>query len=269
MVPSTEPVIDMTVDLDRIEAVAIDAVEAAGTYLHEEFHAANTAGEYGPHDVKAEADRGAERRALAPITDAFPDHRIYGEESGELGGDGPYRWIVDPLDGTNEFTAGVPTFASAVTVLSDGKPVVAAIHHPVTDHLYVARRGRGVTFDGEPVTAETAVPFDAGTCFFVIGHRVKRRPERAERAAAIRDAIADEPKRVIDSWCPCVHWPLLARGLLQGVVAFFPDEEEQRAGELLVDESGASSRRVGDAYVAAPTETAVDRLADTVRRAEA
>jgi len=72
--------------MDEFETVAVEACEAAGDYLVAEFERAETTADYGPRDVKAEADRGAEDRALDVIAGAFPDHAVYGEERGERPG---------------------------------------------------------------------------------------------------------------------------------------------------------------------------------------
>lgn len=235
--------------LRRIENAAVRAALAGGRHLRERFRAGDADGEFDPHDVKTAADRASERRMLEVIEPAFPEHAVYAEESGERGaGDGAdYRWIVDPLDGTNDFVAGLPTFASAVAVLrADGDdPVVGVVYAPVPDDLYVARRDAGARYDGERVAADSDRAPAEATVAFVIGHDVKRDPERAAVAGAVRAALEEECKRVIESWSPCVHWGLLARGRIDGVVTLDPDREEQYAGELLAREAGATAWRDG------------------------
>lgn len=78
---------------------------------------------------------------LDMIRSAFPDHHVYAEESGDHGGDGDYRWIVDPLDGTNNFEAGLPAVATAASVLHGGEPALAVASVPMLDDRYVARIG--------------------------------------------------------------------------------------------------------------------------------
>lgn len=232
--------------LRRIENAAVRATLAGGRHLRERFRAGDADGEFDPHDVKAAADRASERRMLEVIEPTFPGHAVYAEESGERGGaDSEFRWIVDPLDGTNDFVAGLPTFASAVAVLRDGDPVVASVYAPVPDDLYVARREAGARYDGARVTADSDRAPAEATVAFVIGHDVKRDPERAAVAAAVRAALEEECKRVIESWSPCVHWGLLARGRVDGMVTLDPDREEQHAGELLAREAGATAWRDG------------------------
>jgi len=254
-------------DHDQVEAVARAAVLAGGAELRARYRDGDAEAEYGAHDVKAAADVAAESRMLPVVRGAFPDHAVFAEEAGEFPGDEPYRWIVDPLDGTNDFAAGLPTFASSVAVLQEGEPLVAAVHQPATDETYVARAGEGVRYDGDHVTAadeRVAAGAEGGvagaTVATIVGRAVPRDPELAAEAGAIRDALADRVKRVLDSWAPTIHSGLLARGRLQGLVQFHPDEEEQAVTELLAAEAGAAVRREGDLYVAATDEATLGAL---------
>jgi myo-inositol-1(or 4)-monophosphatase len=254
-------------DHDQIETVARAAVLAGGAELRARYRDGDAEAEYGAHDVKATADVAAESRMLPVVRGAFPDHAVFAEEAGEFPGDGPYRWIIDPLDGTNDFAAGLPTFASSVAVLRDGAPLVAAVHQPATDETYVARSGEGVRYDGDRVTAADArVAADAegdvagATVAVIVGRDVPRDPALAAEADAIRDALGDRVKRVLDSWAPTVHSGLLARGRLQGLVQFRPDEEERAVTELLATEADAAVRREGSLSVAATDEATLGEL---------
>jgi myo-inositol-1(or 4)-monophosphatase len=250
--------------IDDIERVAVAACRTGSDYLREQFRATNVAGDYGPLDVTAEVDGEAESRVLAMIEDEFPDHRVDSEEVGNDGLESSYRWVVDPLDGTNNFTAGLPTFATIVTVLRDGDPVVAAIAIPAQEDLYVARRDGGVRFNGTQVRAESEIRTDAATVAYVIGHDVKSDPERMVISATLRDALEVQTKRVIPGWAPGVYWGVLSRGLIQGLVAYHPDEIEQHAGELLAQESGVHAHKESDVYVGATNESVLEDLRDLV-----
>ena len=247
-------------DPDDIEAVARGTVLAGGAVLRARYRDGDTDGDYTDHDVKAAADEAAEARMLPLVRRAFPDHAIFSEEAGEFAGSEPYRWILDPLDGTNNFTAGLPTFASSVAVVHEGEPMVAAIHQPATDETYLARRGSGVQYQGERVRAESDVPPEAATVAMIVGRDVPRTPALAEQAETIRERIGENTKRVVDSWAPTVHSGLFARGRLQGLVQFHPDEEEQTVTELFASEAGAVTRREGPLYVAACDETTLSTL---------
>ncbi len=250
--------------LDDLEAVAQSAVYSGGAELRERYRDGDTEAAYTAHDVKAAADEAAEGRMLPVIRQAFPNHAVYAEEAGEFEGTGSYRWIVDPLDGTNNFSAGLPVFASAVSVLREGEPVVAAVHQPVTDETYVARRDDGVRYNGSAVTADNSIPVEAATIALILGRNVPRDDELSRRATAIRRAVEMEVKRVCSSWAPTVHSGLFARGRVQGIVQFHPDEEEQAVTELFAAEAGAEIRRDGPLFVTASTGEMLDVLWNAV-----
>jgi len=279
---------DETASRARLAAVAERAVRAGGDYLADAFREGAVDADYGSDDVKAAADRAAEDRVLDVVREAYPAHAIDAEESGSAG-DHRYEWVVDPLDGTNNFASGIPSFATAVCVLRDGVPEVAAIYEPLPDDLYLARRDAGATVNGEPIAADSDVSLPAGTVSFVVGLPALRDAERRAVADRIESSVETECKRVLDTWSPCVDWGLVARGGIEGLVAYYPDVYEQCAGELLAAEAGVESRVLdpktgepvgGDAgsdapdrtgvetlYVGASTPETLDRLADAAAAA--
>ncbi|SFG02683.1 myo-inositol-1(or 4)-monophosphatase [Halopelagius inordinatus] len=251
--------------LDDLAAVATRAVRAGGDYLRDAFRDGALDAEYERDDVKAVADRNAEERVRAVLRESFADHAFHGEESGR-DGEHRYRWVVDPLDGTNNFAAGLPAFATAVCLLRDGDPVVSAIYEPLPDSLYVARRGEGATVDGERLLAGSDVPLERGTVSLVLGLSAVRDPELSALGDRIEAALEDRCKRVVETWSPCVDWGLLARGGIEGIVCLRPDIYEQYAGELLAAESGVRSRGSGDEglYVGAGDDATLSELVEAV-----
>lgn len=242
-----------------IEDVARRACLAAGTILRERFESGTVAADRTAHDVKDEADELAEAEILDVVRAEFPDHAIYTEEAGSLRTDGEYRWVIDPLDGTNNFVSGIPTFGSAIAVLDEDGPVLGVVYVPITDGLYIARRDEGVVYDGTRVTANSPVAPSHATVGYVIGREVKH-DEREKAASRLYDALDDATKRVVASWSPVVHWGLLARGRLEAMVAFHANEEERYVGELFAREAGASIKRDGPLFVAATNEETSDTL---------
>ncbi len=224
---------------DALAEVASEAVQAPGAYLREAFRDGHTEGDYDSTDVKALADREAQTRIQAVVERYYPDHAFDGEESGDET-DHRYRWVVDPLDGTNNFASGYPKFASAVAVLEAGQPVVAAIYEPLLDSLYVAKRDQGATLDGTSLAPKASLPLEHGTVALVIGLSAVTDPVLAQEAEQLERRLRDHCKRVVPTWAPCVDWGLLARGSIEGLVGFHPDQYEYYAGSLVAAESGVA-----------------------------
>jgi myo-inositol-1(or 4)-monophosphatase len=246
----------------QLSSVAVRAVERAGDYLADRFHSGRLDAEFTDADVKTAADREAEQRVLETIRESFPDHPIATEESGEHPGDGDYRWVVDPLDGTNNFSAGIPTFGSSVTACGEDGPVATAVSVPVLDDVYVAGRGEGVRYNDQHVdiTRGATLAPEQATVGCLIGPPVVSGGRERREWDAIADAIDAVPKRTIHTWAPVVYFGLLARGKLDGFVCYYPPEREQVAGELLAREAGCVGRSDGPLSVFATTEELRDAL---------
>lgn len=94
------------------------------------------------------ADRLAEERMRALIGEHYPDHGILGEEYGSLNPDSPWRWILDPIDGTKSFVQGVPLYGVLVGLEHEGVPVVGVCYLPALDEMVAAAQGEGCTHNG-------------------------------------------------------------------------------------------------------------------------
>ncbi len=96
-------------------------------------------------DFVSEVDRAAEEAIIKILLDAYPDHSILAEESGESGqaGKSEYQWIIDPLDGTTNFLHGFPKYCVSIALLHRGVLSQAVIYDPVSDELFTASRGGG------------------------------------------------------------------------------------------------------------------------------
>ena len=89
------------------------------------------------------ADRGAETLIRERIQRYFPNHALLGEEFGELESSSPYRWIIDPIDGTRSFVHGVPIYAVLIGLEINGNVEVGVAHFPAIQETLSAARGEG------------------------------------------------------------------------------------------------------------------------------
>ncbi|MBN1341964.1 MAG: inositol monophosphatase [Phycisphaerae bacterium] len=101
---------------------------------------------------------------LGVIAREFPDHAVLAEE--EQSDPSRHRrieeaehcWVIDPLDGTRNFSRGVPMFATSVAIMREGRPIVAAICGGVTGQVFAAVAGGGATMDGQPTRVRDEPP---------------------------------------------------------------------------------------------------------------
>lgn len=125
-------------DLHRFLAFADAMADAARAAVLPYFRAAHGVSDKGGgrFDPVTEADTAAELAMRALIEREFPEHGIYGEEFGRRGGDSGYEWVLDPIDGTRAFIAGLPTWGVLIALTYEGRPIVGVMDQPYLDERY-------------------------------------------------------------------------------------------------------------------------------------
>lgn len=95
------------------------------------------------HEILTQADLASEKKILSIIKENFPEHRILSEEAGENEKDSDYLWIVDPLDGTTNFSMHNPLFSVSIGVCYKNEIVLGLVYAPFLDELYLAEKNKG------------------------------------------------------------------------------------------------------------------------------
>lgn len=222
---------------ERMRDLAVRLAQEAGRYAVAELAARPAIlakGENG--DVVTHVDHEAERRIIAGIREAFPDHAILGEESGRHGDDdAAIRWLVDPLDGTNNYVMGMPMFGVCITVCRGDEPVVAVVHDSMRDITTSAVRGGGAFRDGQRLVLGDAPSLQRATLSWSQGYAVAY--EDPFRARAL-DTMERASRRVLRTWSPSIDWGLIAAGHVGAFVAYRNEIWDLIGGALIVEEAG-------------------------------
>lgn len=141
----------MAHDLKPYLDFAIDAAWQAGRLTLQYFQAAFNVEWKSDQSPVTIADQGAEQLLRRLIQEKFPDHAIVGEEFGaEHNADAPFRWILDPIDGTRSFIRGVPLYAVLVGLEIEGEMAVGVSNFPALNELVAGATGLGATWNGRP-----------------------------------------------------------------------------------------------------------------------
>ncbi|MEZ3115298.1 inositol monophosphatase [Halobaculum sp. MBLA0147] len=208
---------DVAAELTTARAqTALQAARAGASVAAEHFRsdvAVETKG--GDTDVVTVADREAQAAVVETVADAYPDDELVGEE-GDLRKDVPDEgpaWVVDPVDGTNNFVRGLRTFATAVAAVVDGEPVAAANVLPAAGDTYVTD-GEAVYRDGTPVTVSDVTEPGLGCVVPTVWWPPERRAEYARACEGIVSRFADLRR----PGCAQAALGRLAAGSLEGVV---------------------------------------------------
>ncbi|TWP47820.1 inositol monophosphatase [Lentzea tibetensis] len=105
-----------------------------------------------PFDWVTDTDHTLERHTRRVLTAEFPDIPVYCENTDlDVPGDSEFRWVVDPVDGTANYTAGMPWCAYSLALIDRWGPVVGVVADPYRAQIYAAARGRGMRANGTPV----------------------------------------------------------------------------------------------------------------------
>lgn len=130
--------------------IVVAIVKKAGDIILEEMGRATFA-QKGPYDILASADIASERYILKEIRKNFSTHNILSEEAGGSWNADGYLWIIDPLDGTVNFSQKLPDFCISVALMHANKTILGVIYQPLLNDLYVAEAGKGCTLNGTRV----------------------------------------------------------------------------------------------------------------------
>lgn len=157
----------------------LDCVRGAGKVLLRYFgRVTRPRQKEGPSSIVCDADLAAEEFILDRIARRFPRHNIISEESGRTWKSARESWVIDPLDGTSNFVAGIPWFGVQIGLLHGREPVMAAMYLPVEDVLYFAEAGQGAYRNGSRVAVTRATDLQEVLCAFGFDPGPSRRTRR-------------------------------------------------------------------------------------------
>jgi myo-inositol-1(or 4)-monophosphatase len=123
--------------------VAVEAALEAGEILVSEFSRPVQITYKGDVDLVTQADRRSEEAVVSRLRTHYPKHAIVAEEGGGLETNSPFRWFIDPLDGTTNFAHGYPCFAVSIGLEEAGELIVGVIYQPITRELFTTAKGEG------------------------------------------------------------------------------------------------------------------------------
>jgi len=155
--------------------------------------------------IVTEADRQAEQMIRNAISDTYPRHGIIAEEFGSEQDRAEWVWVVDPIDGTISFTAGVPLFGTLIALLHRGIPVIGAIYQPVLDELCIGTPEE-TRLNGQPVRVRKNRPLSESTLLVTDPLHVPLHQDPSGYDALCREV------GLIRTWGDCYGYLMVATG---------------------------------------------------------
>lgn len=195
-------------------------------------------------DVVTRADIASEKLIVDGIREAFPTHSIRTEEAGVIEGSDPrYRWIIDPVDGTVNFSRGIPLWGISIALHFEGKPLVAAINLPKLGELYTASKGGGAFMNGKPIHVSResdSIHAIVSNGDFNVGDAAKINEQNSRNFA--REAVAFERVKCLGS--AVIEGCFTACGRIDCFVMTMSYPWDIAAIALMVEEAGGKSTRI-------------------------
>lgn len=130
--------------LEALDAFLVELNHASGEVILPLFradHGLEDKGEPGAYDPVTAADKGAEAAIRLRISARYPEHGVIGEEYGEDRPDAEFVWVLDPIDGTRAFVAGLPVWTTLIGLRYQGKPVLGSIGQPFLGEIFIGHKG--------------------------------------------------------------------------------------------------------------------------------
>lgn len=214
---------------------AIAAARAAGAVLRRGFGTAldGTRTKAHRHDPVTVYDLAADRVIAEILLAADPRVGILSEEGTRLG-TAAASWVVDPLDGTNNFLRGVPDFAVSIALVDAEGSVVGCIYDPLRDDLYTAARGRGAERNGSPLRVSAQASLDGA----VLGVGLSSEPVRRAATIAQLPALIDSARALRIVGSAALDLAYVAAGRFDATWYLSLHDWDVAAGRLLVCEAG-------------------------------
>ncbi len=134
--------------LEAYLRVAVEAAEEAGRIQRRWLEREKQVTFKGEVNLVTEVDKNCESRIVERIRKAFPDHNLLTEETPMPTTHSPYKWIIDPLDGTTNYAHGYPCFAVSIALEIAGQVILGVVLDPLRNERFTALQGQGAFLNG-------------------------------------------------------------------------------------------------------------------------
>jgi len=203
----------------------------------------------GEKDVVTNIDKLIEKFIISEILEIFPDHAILGEEKGIKNKveNAPYIWIIDPIDGTSNFSHGLPHYAVSIAIFKqksikksknfqflEGEIILGAIYNPNTKELFFAEKNKGAFLNDKKITVSDITNIEESIFAndFPITH--------SELNFSAQEAIQEHCQSTRRMGSSALDLAYIACGRIDGLLSFGLKAWDIAAGVLIVNEAGGS-----------------------------
>jgi len=219
--------------LETAKKAAVEAGKIHAEYFEKEVEIDEKSGSY---DLVTNADFESEAKIVSVIREVFPDHNILAEEEKYDETEAEYTWVIDPLDGTNNFASGIPVFCASVAVARKGEILAGAIYDVTRDDIYWAEKGRGAYLNGRKLEVSPAESLDQA--ILATGFFYDRGKDMRNTLRNIERFFMSNVRGVRRFGAAALDLAYVAAGRFAGFWEFSLHPWDFAAGKLIVEEAG-------------------------------
>ncbi len=224
-------------NLQTEKTIIIKTMRQAGKLLMQKFTTLNRAvvREKSQHEVVTPADLASEKIILSSLKKNFPHHHILSEEAGLIAhGSSEYLWIVDPLDGTTNFSMGNPLFSISIALAKNNQIILGVIYIPFLNELYLAEKGQPSKLNNKKIKVSSVNQIKHALLTFCHGNNLTSIKQATHIHYHFKTAAKDI--RQIGSAAIELCW--VARGKTEAIIIPGAHPWDVAAGSLIVRQAG-------------------------------
>lgn len=224
--------------MDQFLTVAREAAHQAGALLRAHWLQPKTIEtKTDIVDLVTNVDKAADALITGILHTRFPTHQVIAEESAVSGQESPYRWYIDPLDGTTNFAHGFPHCAVSIALAHESRMIVGVVYDPLRDETFCACRGQGATLNGNPIRVSSAPTLDQA--LVLTGFPYDRR-QRSEFYLRFYQAFMVRTQGVRRAGSAALDLCYVACGRADAFWEWRLHPWDTAAGSLIVEEAGGT-----------------------------
>jgi myo-inositol-1(or 4)-monophosphatase len=225
--------------------VARRAARAGGAVVSRYFREGVTVRRKSASELVSDADMESERAIVEVIKEAFPEHAILAEEAHHEHAGAEHLWVVDPLDGTNNFAHGIAHFAISIAYYRGGRPESGVVYDPARDDWFVAARERGAECNGRQARVATSRRLDE--ILVAVGFYYDRGAMMRATLAAIGDLFGHNIHGIRRFGTASLDLCMVGVGAFGAFFEYELSPWDFAAGRLFVEEAGGRVTTCGGA----------------------
>jgi myo-inositol-1(or 4)-monophosphatase len=227
-------------DAEELLETAQMAAKRAGALLKARFEQTRIVEFKGGIDLVTDADRDSERELIGFIKSRHPTHAFLAEESGVHHGDA-VTWIIDPLDGTTNYSHRVPHFCVSIAGEVKGVVLAGVVYDPMREELFAAAKGRGARLNGERIAPSPTRLLSQALLTTGFPYDVRERPEAP---VGMFNHLIRQVQGVRRFGSAALDLCYVASGRFDGFFEFKLRPWDIAAGALILEEAGGKATRI-------------------------